>query len=116
MAPEVMKGVGYGRRADVWSVGCTVIEMLTGHHPWPELDNAWTAIFHIAKTTTGPPIPEYAHDSVDCPSFLANCFNLDPRTRAHASELLRHSFVASPLLELESRSASSGSLGLQHSL
>ena len=37
MAPEVIKRASYGRTSDVWSVGATVIEMATAHHPWPDL-------------------------------------------------------------------------------
>ncbi|CAI5459144.1 unnamed protein product [Closterium sp. Yama58-4] len=85
MAPEVIKGEGYGRRADIWSVGCTVIEMLTGRHPWPGMDNTWSAIFHIAKTTTGPPIPEGV--STEATDFLTACFQLDPNQRPSASHV-----------------------------
>ncbi|CAI7779694.1 unnamed protein product [Closterium sp. NIES-53] len=84
MAPEVIKGEGYGRRADIWSLGCTVIEMLTGSHPWPNMDNTWSAIFHIAKTTTGPPIPEECSD--EGRDFLVACFKLDPAERPSATD------------------------------
>ena len=92
MAPEVVTGAGYGRRADVWSLGCTVVEMLSGEHPWPDADNQWSAIFAIARTKTGPPIPQ--ETSEQARDFLSQCFKIEPTERASASELLHHPFVA----------------------
>ncbi|CAI5941940.1 unnamed protein product [Closterium sp. NIES-64] len=106
MAPEVITGAGYGRKADIWSLGCTVIEMLTGSHPWPGMDNTWSAIFHIAKTTTGPPTPE--ESSEEGRDFLAACFQLDPALRPSAAQLLQHPFVQVPDTPRDARMAGFG--------
>jgi serine/threonine protein kinase len=34
MAPEVLNNRGTRRKADIWSLGCLVIEMLVGGNPW----------------------------------------------------------------------------------
>jgi mitogen-activated protein kinase kinase kinase len=38
MAPEVVKQTAHTTKADIWSVGCLVVEMLTGQRPWGRLD------------------------------------------------------------------------------
>jgi serine/threonine protein kinase len=48
MAPEVVKEdllsqVGW-QKADVWSFGCTVVEMATAKSPWAQYDNPVTAL------------------------------------------------------------------------
>merc|ERR1712100_79904 len=73
MAPEVIKQTGHGRRADVWSVGCCVIEMATAQRPWPNLSNCLTAMFQIATTTEPPPLPrrQLGEKAIE---FLERCF------------------------------------------
>ena len=37
MAPEVLKRSGHNTSADIWSLGCLIIEMFTGKAPWTAL-------------------------------------------------------------------------------
>ncbi|KAJ4716991.1 Protein kinase [Melia azedarach] len=50
MAPEVvnLKNRSYGIAADIWSLGCTVLELLTGRHPYSELEGM-QALYRIGK-------------------------------------------------------------------
>lgn len=46
MAPEVIRQNSYGRKCDVWALGCTVLELVTGKPPWSHL-NPVTALFQV---------------------------------------------------------------------
>jgi serine/threonine protein kinase len=91
MAPEVIKQTGHGRKADIWSVGATVVEMATATHPWPAFSNNLAALFNIATAKEPPPLP--ASMSAPGREFLAHCFQLAPEERATASELLAVPFL-----------------------
>ncbi|XP_046690034.1 mitogen-activated protein kinase kinase kinase 22 [Silurus meridionalis] len=89
MSPEVINGEGYGRKADVWSVACTVVEMLTQKPPWAEYE-AMAAIFKIATQPTKPNLPEGVSDA--CRDFLRQVF-VEEKWRPTAEVLLSHPFV-----------------------
>lgn len=96
MAPEVVKQTYYTHKADIWGLGCLVIEMLTGTHPFPQF-NQMQAIFQIGSMI-GPDIPE--HTSPACRRFLEQTFKINHHERPSADELLEHEFLVdcSPVL------------------
>eukprot|EP00250_Pteridium_aquilinum_P007023 c16822_g1_i1 orf=237-2606(+) len=91
MAPEVImsENTGYEYAVDIWSLGCTVIEMVNGKPPWSELEAA-AAMFKVLKVGA-PPIPEVL--SPDGQNFVKLCLQRNPADRPTAAELLEHRFV-----------------------
>ena len=95
MSPESIKETLH-EKCDIWSLGCTIVEMATGRPPWSEARfiNEWAAMFHVSQCQRGPPIPSWlspvAHD------FLTRCcFVTDVEKRWSAAECLAHPFLAS---------------------
>ncbi|KAL9667243.1 hypothetical protein QQ045_001594 [Rhodiola kirilowii] len=91
MAPEVVnrKNQGYGLAADIWSLGCTVLEMLTQKTPYYPLE-CMQALFRIGRGMP-PDIPEKL--SVDARDFILKCIQVNPDSRPTAAQLLDHPFV-----------------------
>ncbi|XP_057803525.1 mitogen-activated protein kinase kinase kinase 1-like [Salvia miltiorrhiza] len=91
MAPEVVnrRNHGYGRAADIWSLGCTVLEMLTGQIPYSHLEGM-QALFRIGRGEL-PPIPNTL--SRDAQDFILKCLQVNPDNRPTAAQLLDHPFV-----------------------
>mmetsp|Transcript_40383 Transcript_40383/g.114703 ORF Transcript_40383/g.114703 Transcript_40383/m.114703 type:complete len:124 (-) Transcript_40383:18-389(-) len=82
MAPEVIQSAnGHGRKADIWSLGCTVLEMATAEKPWGNgmFDNVMCALRHIGMTDSLPRIPEEIPPW--CKEFLSLCICRDVGAR-----------------------------------
>lgn len=93
MAPEVLRNESLDFAADIWSLGCTVIEMATGTPPWSrQVSNPITAVLRIAHGDEIPQFPSrFSKVGLD---FLSRCLEREPNKRCTAEELLRHPFLS----------------------
>ncbi|XP_068184901.1 mitogen-activated protein kinase kinase kinase 19 [Antennarius striatus] len=91
MAPEVINETGYGRKSDIWSVGCTVFEMATGKPPLAHMDKM-AALFYIgAQRGLMPSLPDEFSDNAK--DFVQICLESNQTLRPSADKLLKHSFM-----------------------
>ncbi|KAI4305302.1 hypothetical protein L6164_028675 [Bauhinia variegata] len=91
MAPEVIRGESQGAESDVWSLGCTVIEMVIGKPAWE--DHGVDTLSRIGYSGDIPEFPsqlsELGHD------FLGKCLGREPSQRWNCDQLLQHPFLCS---------------------
>ena len=74
MAPEVINKTGHGIPADIWSLGCCILEMLTSLPPWKEHGTDAKQIMKVIASQGKPPIypPNITNE---CREFLNYCFH-----------------------------------------
>ncbi|XP_053945911.1 mitogen-activated protein kinase kinase kinase 4 isoform X2 [Anastrepha ludens] len=92
MAPEIFTKTnsdGHGRAADIWSVGCVVVEMASGQRPWAQFDSNFQIMFKVGmgeKPEAPESLSQEGHD------FIDKCLQHDPKDRLNAVELLEQNF------------------------
>ncbi|KAI8914347.1 kinase-like domain-containing protein [Gorgonomyces haynaldii] len=92
MAPEAFGRDGYSAKADIWSLGCTVIEMATGGVPWKKQQSFVNIGRSIYNDHMYPPELETI-ESTETKQFVKKCLDFDPDTRPSALALLEDPFV-----------------------
>eukprot|EP00250_Pteridium_aquilinum_P028063 c36529_g1_i1 orf=340-2442(-) len=90
MAPEVVDPrKTYSFPADIWSLGCTVLEMATRRPPFGDME--WHRALWKLGHGEAPPIPQDLTE--DAKDFIKKCLEVNPARRPSASRLLEHPFV-----------------------
>ncbi|KAK9903742.1 hypothetical protein M0R45_001007 [Rubus argutus] len=86
--PETVLSDIQGKPADIWALGCIVLEMLTGKL-WPSKSGD-----DLSSWVSNPIIP--SHLSEEAKDFLSKCLDINDSTRFTAERLLTHSFLSKP--------------------
>jgi serine/threonine protein kinase len=93
VAPEIIEMTSSGddkaTAADIWSLACTIIELLTGSPPYYAL-GTMQALYKMVQDEHPPLPPNLSKEMV---SFLKACFIKDYKKRPTAEELLNHEWI-----------------------
>ena len=91
MAPEVAQPVpNYDTKADIWSLGITIYEMVTGSPPHSNLDGL--KVVQLIPRTKPPRLAE-TEGSKELRDFVTSCLRESPAERPTADELSKSKWI-----------------------
>ncbi|XP_044264417.1 serine/threonine-protein kinase fused [Tribolium madens] len=93
MAPELIEEQPYDYKADLWSLGCIMYELLVGAPPF-----CTASILHLIRLIRHEQIRWPTFISENCVSFLKGLLQKDPSKRINWEEILNHDFVKGHIL------------------
>lgn len=102
MAPEILK-VGentnsyYDNKADIWSIGCIIYELITGRYPF-QASMINEMVSSIEKQLKSEAFLDRKIFSPMCHDLLSKILKIDPNERIDFEHLCQHPFVAGPPL------------------
>ncbi|KAG8790413.1 hypothetical protein FRC12_011928 [Ceratobasidium sp. 428] len=94
-APEQLQGeVAYSREADIYSLGMTILEIISHHQPYAYIQNEAAVIVAILVKRQRPKrpkdtIPANSQQADALWSLLESCWSWDPKDRPEAPSVLR---------------------------
>lgn len=91
MAPELIQGLKYDEKVDVYSFGMVLFELMTGEVPFaslyrPSEMNHVRIVYDVVKHGTRPLLPDYLSDPIKM--LISKCWDQDSRERPSFSEVL----------------------------
>ncbi|KAJ5073333.1 serine/threonine-protein kinase unc-51-related [Anaeramoeba ignava] len=94
MAPEVLREDSYNYKADLWSLGAILYEMITGYAAFNEAPSS-KAIRKMHEKNTVKELPQKLKMDVpqECKELVKSLLTVDPNKRITRQEVKNHPFV-----------------------
>ncbi|KAH0980030.1 hypothetical protein GBA52_007207 [Prunus armeniaca] len=93
MAPEIIQNQKYDAKADLWSVGAILFQLVTGKPPFD--GNCQFQLFQNILTSTGVRFPQGALEELhaDCVDLCSSLLRQNPVERLSFTEFFNHKFL-----------------------
>lgn len=93
MSPERIRGEKYGKVSDIWSLGISLLVLITGRSPFAEVRGFWNILDSFQKGAPSITMRGTATCSSELNDFLDMCLLRDPAERPDATSLLQSRFI-----------------------